>query len=581
VTVPASPLPDAVSRAGALTESDRRAAEERALDVASWQAGLPIRLGAALGAGLALLVPPLMGVSTMRVWQLLALVACALGLNAWVYWLGRHPEAYRQWYKYLVASTDVLLVTGAYMISGSLGVVTLFMIPITTHAFQRGDALAYYVVTLAMVGVCGGAWVEWGGRAPTRADLVWLLVTAGILLVTAVLTVRMSKDLRDRMRATRDCLLLVERGDLTARASSSQSDELGLLESSLNRTLAEVGILIAAVQREAEEVAAFAQELAASTADLTEKGRQFGAVALELAHHLEVQQESTEHGATRTAEALAAAEGLRARAEAMEDDARDLVERGAESRDAIGQAAEVLVSVGKRVRESAGTVGTLEDASRRIDDFAAAVTDLAGQTNLLALNAAIEAARAGEHGRGFAVVADEVRKLASGSGKAAHEISATTVTVRDRMAAATAVMSENERQVLGVGEVAARATQALGSVLAGSERIAAVIIDAANVSRDQARTMADLASVIQDVQRVSADAALRASGAAGMAEEQHAALETLADMSQQLSQLAERLRESSDNFTVLQTNTPRDPVHRARSDAASGSPVKQKARRIA
>jgi methyl-accepting chemotaxis protein len=552
--------------------------DERALDLASWQAGLPIRLGAALGGGLALLLPPMVGVAEVSAWQVMTLIAGTLALNVWVYWLGKHPEAYRRWYKFVVASSDVALVTGAYICTGSLGVVSLYMVPITTHAFQRGDVLAYYVVTLAMVGVFGGTWVIWGGNAPTRAELVMLMVAAGVLLVTAGLTVRMSAELRRRIRATRDCLVLVEQGDLTARAPSARTDELGLLERSLNRTLAEVGVLIAGVQREAEEVAAFAQQLAASTEELSEKGRQFGATAIELAHHLDEQQDSTRRGTAKTEEALGAARRLHERAEAMENDARALVQQGGASRDAIGDAAQTLVAVGERVRESVGAVGTLVDASKRIDGFAASVTELAAQTNLLALNAAIEAARAGEHGRGFAVVADEVRRLADGSGGAAGEISVTTAEVRDRVAAVASVMSENERLVLGVGDVATRATTALGSILAGSERIAAVIAEAASVSRLQAAAMAELATVIQEIQGVAADAARRAGGAAGMAQEQHASLDALAGTTQQLADLAERLREASDRFT-LPAEATRETGGAA--SAAAGAGAGAGARRVA
>ena len=534
----------------------RWALDEQALDVASWRAGLVVRLGAALGAGLAVLLPPILGISHTPVWQIIALIAGALALNVWVFLIGRHPEAYRSWYKYVVASTDVALVTGAYGICGSYGIVSLFMVPITTHAFQRGGALAYYVVAIAVGGVWLGTWMSWDGRPPTSSDIVWVVVSAGVLLVTGLLAVHMSSDLRRRIRATRECLLLVERGDLTARAASNRTDELGLLERSLNTSLSEVGSLIGGVQHEAVEVAAYAEQLAAFSEQLSEKGREFGAAALELAKYLDEQQRHTERGSRQTDEALAAAERLRERAEEMQQHAQALIDQGGVSRDTIGRAADALISVGQRVRESAGAIESLVEASTRIGGFAESASGIARSTNLLALNAAIEAARAGEHGRGFAVVAQEVRNLAEGSARAAREITETTSKVKDRVAAAVKVMAENEGEVIGVGEVATEATEALGNMLAGSRRVAEVIAEAANVSHRQSQAMAELSSVIQEVQAVSAEAAARAGGAAGVAQEQLASLEALTETAQQLSRLAERLRESSSHFTVAAASAP-------------------------
>jgi methyl-accepting chemotaxis protein len=352
----------------------------------------------------------------------------------------------------------------------------------------------------------------------------------------------MATDLRKRIRATRECLLLVERGDFTTRADSSHSDELGLLEASLNSSLAEVGGLISAVQRESREVAVFAEQLAAFSGELSAKGREFGEVANALATHLDGQRANVDRGAQRTNEALAAAERLCERAEAMEANATSLIETGGRSRDAIGHASESLVSVGQQVRESAAAIGALVEASARIGAFAETASSIARNTNLLALNAAIEAARAGEHGRGFAVVADEVGKLATGSADAANEITESMVSVRERIAAVMRIMSENE--------VATDATTALGGILEDSRRLADVVGEAANVSRLQGRAMTELAAVIAGVREVASDSVARAGAAAGLAQEQHASLDSLSNTARELARLAERLRDSSSHFVV-------------------------------
>ncbi|MFL5582589.1 MAG: methyl-accepting chemotaxis protein [Gemmatimonadaceae bacterium] len=533
-----------------LSDEERWRRDAAALDIASLKAALPIRLWAAVGGGSAILLPYFTGVSRSPLWALASMIVGAIACNVWAWWLGEHPETHRHWYKYAVVTADVACVTGAYALSGVPGGSVLFMIPIMTHALHRGGALARYTTAIALVGVVVGTLAHWEGGAPTRADLVHLVATVTMVLVVGGLAMRNAWDLRRRMRAARECLLRVERGDLTARADVSRTDELGLLATSLNATLVEVGSLIYDVQREAEEVAAFSEELAASTIELSEKAREFGDAAAGLARHLDEQQHFTAQGTTRTEEALTAAERLRERAETMERQAQALVGEGGESRDAIGRAAEALVAIGERVRDSASAIASLVDASNRVGGFTDTVSRIAQQTNLLALNAAIEAARAGQHGRGFAVVADEVRKLAEGSGSAAQDITTTMATMRERVASAASVMAENERQVRDVGVVAKQATEALGSVLAGSRRVADVITEAASVSRQQAQTMSALAAAIQQVRAVSAEAAAKAGGAAGTAQEQHSALDALAVTSQQLAELAERLHASAARFVV-------------------------------
>jgi methyl-accepting chemotaxis protein len=202
------------------------------------------------------------------------------------------------------------------------------------------------------------------------------------------------------------------------------------------------------------------------------------------------------------------------------------------------------------VRESSAAIGALVEASARIGKFAETASSIARNTNLLALNAAIEAARAGEYGKGFAVVADEVGKLATGSANAAREITETMASVRDRIAAVMRVMTENESTVRDVGAVATDATAALGGILDGSRRLADVVGEAASVSRLQGRAMTELAAVIAGVRTVAADSVARAGAAAGLAQEQHAALDALTNTAQELARLAERLRDSSDHFVV-------------------------------
>jgi methyl-accepting chemotaxis protein len=156
--------------------------------------------------------------------------------------------------------------------------------------------------------------------------------------------------------------------------------------------LEELGHIIGTVQREADEVAAFAEGVAAATQNLSRTGADFAGAAASLTSRLEEQRGYTETGSRQTTEALTASERLRERAEDMESNAHSLVNAAETSRDAIGRAANTLVTIGKKVRDTATTVGTLANASEKVGEFVEAVSRIARQTNLLALNAG----RAGE-----------------------------------------------------------------------------------------------------------------------------------------------------------------------------------------
>ena len=115
----------------------------------------------------------------------------------------------------------------------------------------------------------------------------------------------------------------------------------------------------------------------------------------------------------------------------------------------VRQTVTMMDSIAALVQDSAGTVKDLGTSSAQIGSIIATIEDIADQTNLLALNAAIEAARAGEQGRGFAVVADEVRKLADRTGNATREIGMVIKAIQTKIGEAVASMEEGVTQVQG------------------------------------------------------------------------------------------------------------------------------------
>ena len=528
--------------------------EEREKDFTTFRLGARRRMWGILIVGVALFV----AVATRAIPPvpraiMAAIAIIAFLLNGVLTALATNPRTYRSWNRYIFAALDAALISTLVLVFGSHGLVSLYFLAIIPYAFDRGERLGHFAAIASVVGFLAASWGHGQFRPETSPPFAWSLITALLLGVVTTQIVPIPARLIRRIRRTRDCISEAERGNMLARSETRYGDELGLLEQSFNRMLTELGHIIGTVQREADEVAAFADGLASATHQLSQSGADFAGTATSLTTRLEEQRGYTESGTRQTIEALEASERLRERAEDMETNARALVGAAATSQDAIGRAATTLVTIGKKVRDTATTVGTLANASEKVGEFVEAVSRIARQTNLLALNAAIEAARAGEQGKGFAVVAEEVRKLAEESGRAAKDVASTIATVRENIATAVQSMTEGEQEVRNVGEIATEANAALSTMLAGIERISEVIGEAANVSRRQSAAMADLSGVIQNVQAVSVEATSRAQDASRVATEQTASLHSLTETSQQLAALADRLRQSISRFAVSRT----------------------------
>ena len=525
--------------------------EESEKDLITFRLGYRRRLVSTVAIALSFLVAKVFGALEVTFATVFGVAAGAIAIN-WV--LTRVALRLRHWwFRYAFAAFDAALISTIVYTYASPGLIAVYFLAIVPYSFDRGRVIGYFTAVASAVGYTTAMLLGRAHHPELRQSTAWIVVDAALLLLVAHSIVPIASKLISRIRATRQCMVAAEGGDLTVRAESKYADELGFLQRSFNRMLGEIGQLIASVQHESDEVAAVAEQLAASAGEISVAGDEFAATVGGVSQRLKEQRHHAVAGVRQTDLALDAASGLRGRAAEMEKDAHALVLAAASSREATGRAAGSLVTIGEKVRESAAAVSALASASEKIGKFAQSVSGIARQTNLLALNAAIEAARAGEHGKGFAVVADEVGKLAAQSDRAAKEIAAALAGVRDEIESAVHLMTQGEEEVRGVGTIATDATAALGAVLTGIERIAAVITDAAGVSRDQSETMGRLANSIRAMENVSVEAAAHAEEASNAASAQKTSLGALSTSSQQLADLADRLRRSITRFAVTGT----------------------------
>ena len=548
-----------------ITPSRTASSEDQEKDFITFRIGFRRRLRITAVIGVAALAASLTRAINVSVTLVVGIVAAAATAN-WIFtWLGTRPSTHRWWMRYVFAALDVVLVSAVVATFGNESLSSLYLFVIVVYCFDRGRSLGYFTSLASALGFLAGRWIYGAWHAHADGYALWSWTAAALLLLVALQVVPMASRLIERIRDTRERMNAAELGNLLARADTRYTDELGFLQRGFNRMLDNLSQLIAVVQREAGEVAAFAEQLAASTDTLNHSGTDFARTAQQMTAQLDRQRALAISGGQETDRALGASERLHGHVEAMATDARVLVDRAQHGRDAIARASDTLVAIGEQVRSTASTVATLDVASEQVGDFVDAVSRIARQTNLLALNAAIEAARAGDHGKGFAVVAEEIRKLAEESGRAAKTVAVTIAEVRRQIGTAVQSMSSSEQQVRGAGGIAAEANDALSAMLDGINRLAQHIATAAEISREQSSTMRQLALAIEEVRGVSESAADEARLAADVATQQMRALEGLADTSRQLALLADRLQQSTERFSL-------DEAERG-SAASGGAPA--------
>ena len=463
---------------------------------------------------------------------------------------------YTWWQVYALALLDVLLVSALVALYGPGGLVAGYYIAVLPYVFDQGPeigdflvlaaSLAYLVAAALHTALVGGpaTAAPWSLPAPVYLETF-------LFIVVALALKRIPGRLMQRIRLTRLTMTQAERGEFAVRAPATTLDELGLLEVSFNHMLEQIGRIIGEVQREADEVAAFADVLAEAAERMLASSRAVAATAADLAREMSAQRGRADGSQHDSTAAAGEAESLQARAQAVADDARRLVEAAERGRDSVGRAGETLLAIGEDVRGTARTVHELSGISDRIGAFAQGIARIARQTHLLALNAAIEAARAEEHGHGFAVVADQVRALAGEAARSAREVVDLITEVRAGIDGAGRAMAAGEEKVRDVGMIAGEAQGALDDLHRGVAQVASVIADTAAISRAEAERMATIARNMSEMAAVSARASTGADSASAAMAEQISAMGALNDASKQLAQLAERLRTSIGRFSVL------------------------------
>ncbi|QLG88640.1 methyl-accepting chemotaxis protein [Chitinibacter bivalviorum] len=347
--------------------------------------------------------------------------------------------------------------------------------------------------------------------------LILTVLIAGVFLAIAMVII---KGLSNGMGRANRALDEIAAGNLRANIEVNGSDEIETMLGNLQKMQVSLRDTVRSISNNADQVASAAVQLAQSSS--------------EVASSVTQQVEATSGAAASVEELSVSIDQVAHNANEAQNNANAASGNARQSASIVGKSMDMVHTVHQAVGQSAGQIDALSARIQQIDSITNVIKEVADQTNLLALNAAIEAARAGEQGRGFAVVADEVRKLAERTTNSAREISEMINVVRADANSAVSSMHGSSATVENVVTISGEAVESMTEANEGVEKIL--------------HSVSQIASSLGEQRHAGIDVAQRIERIAQMSEETSASMEEINASAEMLSDVAQQMLKSMGKF---------------------------------
>jgi methyl-accepting chemotaxis protein len=377
------------------------------------------------------------------------------------------------------------------------------------------------------------------------------MITFGAMIFAGGMIFFMSRQLAAPIVQLKDEALMMAQGDLRQRVLDIKTqDETGQLAEAFRSMGKSLRGFISQVQTRSETVAAASQQLTAASQEAAEAANQVASAASQIAVGSEQQSlavKSTRNVVREMSDHVERIGNVSHKITAIMQETSQFTGQGHE---AINRSASQMKKIVEEADGVQATIGELANGAKEIDGIVRLISSIAGQTNLLALNAAIEAARAGEAGRGFSVVAEEVRKLAEESNQAAQKIA---VLIQKNQAdmedAVHATTANNESVIQGI-EVVELAGNRFRNIASSVKELSVQMQDIETAIAQIAVGNEKLETSVQDIDKISNENAAETQNVSAATEQQSATMQEIASSSRALAQTADELNAAIVNFRI-------------------------------
>lgn len=371
-----------------------------------------------------------------------------------------------------------------------------------------------------------------------------------VIIIAFVATYWFTKRMKKRLVKITSALELAKDGDFTTKIIDKTGDELNDLSISYNRMADNLRQMMHEVNVASEQVAASSEELTASA----EQTSQATEIITETIQHV---AQGAEHSTISVQESAVALEEVSKGVQSIAETASFISEASSQATQKakdggvfVDRTVQQINAINRSVNESGEVFQLLDQRSKEIGEITKVISGIADQTNLLALNAAIEAARAGEQGKGFAVVADEVRKLAEQSQQSSSQITSLIVEIQQDMAQSNRSVEQVTREVKTGLDIVGQTDASFKGITLFLEDLAGKIHDLAATAEQVSASVEEVSATVSSMTEISASTSDHSKSVAASAEEQLASMKEISLSAYTLSKLAEDLQMIISKFKI-------------------------------
>ncbi len=382
-------------------------------------------------------------------------------------------------------------------------------------------------------------------------NILYLLsITMGIFILIGIAAIYIySKKMADPIIKVTDQMKELAEGNLKVSALQVKSkDETGQLTAAMNKMTENIRVLIRQSSEISDQVASSSEQLNRSSTQVTEGIEQVSATTEQLAAGATSQAEQANHTLEIIQNIEQEIKQIYHNATEMEESSKRGDAASNQGLVSIDQSINQMKLIEQKVSQSADVVYKLGEKSKEIGEILKVITDIAEQTNLLALNAAIEAARAGEQGRGFAVVADEVRKLAEQAGKSTQQIGQIIESVLVEADEAGKAMNEAVDQVQSGSQVIGDNGKVFEEIAEIMKDMAAKVQQVSQATEQITKRVEDGVKSVEEIAAITEESSAGTEELSASMEEQNASIQEISSMAENLAGMAEELKKSLSKF---------------------------------